>query len=158
MYFTIKQQLLLILQGGQQRRADEFITIQNTPIVFNSQLLSLIYFYNYIFVWCSLTPVVDRVVSLFPSPGFAANVENTRPTDSQIQTRGGRFYGPEHDPLPSVTHRLRKALCPLHNVKGVCWQCLSISLSVHTASRMLGSQGSRGLPGTCSRLKQHTGV
>lgn len=47
---------------------------------------------------------------------------------------------PEHDPA-LVTHRLRDAPCPLHNVKGVCWQCLSISLSVH------GTWSPRGSPG-----------
>lgn len=62
---------------------------------------------------------------------------------------------PEHDPA-LVTHRLRDAPCPLHNVKGVCWQCLSISLSVH------GTWSPRGSPGGgvygATRLKQHSDV
>lgn len=57
-----------------------------------------------------------------------------------------------------VTHRLRKALCPFHNVKGVCWQCLSIPLSVHNTSCMLKSRGSQSLSGPSARLNQQSDV
>lgn len=98
---------------------------------------------------CSLMPVVDRELFHYFFTQIHRQCGKHCPLISKFKS-GGRFYGPmlpEPDPLPTLTHRLRKAQCPLHNVKGVCWQCLSISLNVHTTSRVLKSRGSQGLLG-----------
>lgn len=54
---------------------------------------------------------------------------------------------PDYNALPVVNTTVKRALCALNTVKGVSWQCTSISLSVQDTSHMLNTRGSQGSGG-----------